>query len=426
MNSDGPRVLMEPSDYVLRNLGDMAMLSVAVERLDAGLPGVTIQVLTDQPEALKTFCPLATPLDASSRHLWLNTGFLETLVNDALPPRLANRVQRRIPHRVATLVESYLFRRSEFMRALSRSDLVVVAGMGGITDYFPNFCADLLKTMQLAVSAGKPVAMVGQGMGPLENSDLRKLARAILPQLDLIALREHRAGVPLLHELGVDPSRIIVTGDDALELAFKLQLPKLGEGVGLNLRLSDYSAIDAASARMIGNVVHQIAIALGAPLIPLPVSRVPGESDIATLRLMMPDCDEELKAATKISTPEGLVRQIQRCRLVIAGSYHAGVFALANGIPTIGVAASSYYVDKFEGLKDLFREGCAVVRLDRKNYLEDLRSAVERLWSTADATRSHLLSSAERQISAHYAAYSKIAELVVQGRQGAKLDERLQ
>jgi colanic acid/amylovoran biosynthesis protein len=263
-------------------------------------------------------------------------------------------------------------------------------------------------------------------MGPLENSDLRKLARAILPQLDLIALREQRAGVPLLRELGVDPSRIIVTGDDALELAFKLQLPKLGEGVGLNLRLSDYSAIDAASARMIGNVVHQIAIALGAPLIPLPVSRVPGESDIATLRLMMPDCDEELKAATKISTPEGLVRQIQRCRLVIAGSYHAGVFALANGIPTIGVAASSYYVDKFEGLKDLFREGCAVVRLDRKNYLEDLRSAVERLWSTADATRSHLLSSAERQISAHYAAYSKIAELVVQGRQGAKLDERLQ
>ena len=58
------RVLVEPSDYVLRNAGDMAMMYVAISRLAAAWPDALIQVLTADTNRLAEFCPAATPLMA--------------------------------------------------------------------------------------------------------------------------------------------------------------------------------------------------------------------------------------------------------------------------------------------------------------------------------------------------------------------------
>ena len=65
------RVLVEPSDYVLRNAGDMAMLRTAVSRLIQKWPEALIQVLSDEPDALQAFCPEATPLRSAGRRYWL-------------------------------------------------------------------------------------------------------------------------------------------------------------------------------------------------------------------------------------------------------------------------------------------------------------------------------------------------------------------
>jgi hypothetical protein len=70
------RILVEPSDYVLHNLGDAAMLRVAVLGLAAYFKNATIQVLSDDPDALRVFCPLATPLESRGREQWLNNNFL--------------------------------------------------------------------------------------------------------------------------------------------------------------------------------------------------------------------------------------------------------------------------------------------------------------------------------------------------------------
>jgi len=53
--SPSVRVLVEPSDYVLRNAGDMAMLRTAVSRLVQKWPNALIQVLCDVPDALEAF-----------------------------------------------------------------------------------------------------------------------------------------------------------------------------------------------------------------------------------------------------------------------------------------------------------------------------------------------------------------------------------
>ena len=101
---------------------------------------------------------------------------------------------------------------------------------------------------------------------------------------------------------------------------------------------------------------------------------------------------------------------------MITGSYHAGVFALANGIPVVGIAASAYYVDKFEGLADMFGEGCRVWSPDGADSTEQLRRAADELWESAERTRSQLLASAERQIASCRATYAKIAALVMSSR----------
>jgi polysaccharide pyruvyl transferase WcaK-like protein len=425
MSLGPPRLLVEPSVYLLRNLGDMAMLRSAIERLGTVLPGATIQVLTDEPNALHSFCPAAIPLDGSSRHLTVDRQFLDSNLRKILPKRHARRVRRRIPDIVANAIERHLGRRSSYMKALRQADLLVVAGMGGVTDSFPEFATRLLRSIELALELDCPVTMVGQGIGPLEKPELRALAGGVLPRVDLIALREGCAGVPLLHALGVEPDRIVVTGDDALELAYGLRGPELGPGIGLNLRLAEYSAVEDEAAVNVGEAARRLASVRGSPLVFLPIARSPWEDDLEALRMMLPDMEQHLEAAAGISSPEDLIRQVQRCRLVITGSYHAGVFALANGIPAIGIAASDYYVDKFRGLADMFGGGCEIVKLDQPDYVDQLCSAVDELWDTAEVMRPRLLAAAQKQIASNQAAYQKIAKLVTDNRESRSRDAPL-
>jgi glycosyltransferase involved in cell wall biosynthesis/polysaccharide pyruvyl transferase WcaK-like protein len=417
----GPvRVLVEPSDYVLRNVGDMAMLHVATERLAGLWPGATIKVLTDEPGPLSCFCPSATPLPAEGRALWLQPDFLPGPLARRLPDDWPKWIRRSAPWSVALFWRAKLWWKAplraalaQFTDAVDEADLVIVSGMGGITDYFPKYAEGVLETLNLALARKRPVVMVGQGMGPLEDDpELRARAAAILPRLDLIAIREKRASAPLLLALGVAPDRIAVTGDDAIEMAFALREATLGEGIGVNLRLSDYSEVGPALLDELAQVLADASARLGGSLLPVPVSHVPGEADLDAIRRLMPGEGAELAHAEGLRTPIDLIRQIQRCRVVMTGSYHAGVFALANGIPTIGLAKSAYYVDKFLGLADMFGSGCEVVRLDQQDHPEALRRALDRLWHAAPEIRPALLASAEQQIAAGHAAYRRIFDLV--------------
>ena len=127
-----------------------------------------------------------------------------------------------------------------FQHGMSQANIVVAAGGGYLNDMFPNFGRAILRGLEWAIQMHKPTFMLSQGIGSLTHPRVLAPARAVLPRIDLIALRERRAGLPLLRSLGVD-DRIQVTGDDTIEAAYAARRQERGNAIGVNLRRARYA-----------------------------------------------------------------------------------------------------------------------------------------------------------------------------------------
>jgi len=389
----------------------MAMMQAATERLAEVFPGAVIQVLTRDPHSLKTLCPQVDPMDARGRSLWL--ALIPPSISDALPGSAATTLRLGLERAARPVIQSLrpsvAQEIARFLHTVRTADALIASGMGGITDAFPRYAFDLLDTMALAIAFDVPVFMVGQGIGPLEGRRLRSRAAAILPKVQMIALREGRASEPNLLALGVAPNRIVTTGDDAVEMAFRNHPQSLCDGTGFNLRMADYSGVGLRDAQRVADIVRMFAQRHSAPVIPLPVSRAEEEADMETFRRLMPDA---VGGTPEIAVASDLIEETKRCRIAIAGSYHAAVFALSIGVPTIGIAHSAYYVDKFAGLESMFGAGCAWVDLKAPDAGAKLSAHIERLWEKADELRPGLLETAERQVASGHAVYRQVADFV--------------
>jgi polysaccharide pyruvyl transferase WcaK-like protein len=419
------RILVEPSDYILRNAGDTAMLQTAVVRLAKLWPQGTIQVLSDVPDLLPAFCPNAVPLDTKGRRIWFDNGFLLGRFSYYLSERVRMRVwewecylRRSWPSLVEFILKTRLkLSRQDtkdlknFLEAVSQADLVIATGMGGITDAFPDYASELLDTLRLGIGRGAVTAMMGQGIGPLQDPKLRSQAQEVLPRINFISLREERASRPILYSLGVSPERITTTGDDAIEMAYQLHAQELGCGLGINLRAANYSDVDQNLIEQLRPILQDVAKKHQAPTISIPISRIPGEADADAIRQLIAGYDDLSDGGTELDTPLKVIEQVKRCRVVVTGSYHAGVFALSLGIPVVGLAKSAYYVDKFLGLAQQFGTGCDVVLLNDTDWQAKLRNAIERAWQSAEQIKPELLAAAERQIDLGHAAYRKLYAL---------------
>jgi colanic acid/amylovoran biosynthesis protein len=422
-----PTVLIDPGSYNCLNFGDFAMLQVAIARWTALWPAASLEVLTDAPKALATFGPRVTPLDVHARSIWLQTHAVGRL-HGLLPRRAAATLEageRRLKLAAARPLEAALtFKRrlageavssvAAFLRSIRSADVVMLSGAGIMNDAFFHSASAILDTLEIAScrTRGRPVtAILGQGFGPLVDPALRSKAAAVLPRLDLIAIRERRASWPLLRELGVSGDRIVVTGDDAIELAYEQRKTEIGRGLGVNVRVAYYAQTDASVLGSVKDVLHTAARRYDAPLVPLPISRQDGGIDAAAIRELLTGYVEHSDGGASLQSPAAVISEVARCRVVVTGSYHAAVFALAQGIPSIGLVRSQYYRDKFLGLADQFGGGVEVLGLDRADFGVELDAAIDRAWNSAERVRPMLLAAASRQIELSWSAYRTVAEL---------------
>lgn len=412
------KIVVENSGYDMRNLGDLAMLQIGVSRLHSLWPDAQIHVLTFNPDAVLKQMPGATPYPlgvSSETRLIVSENSPDPKSRSRAVKNLLNGLKGKIVYRHPSLALKLMtIRRNRhgLEKLIMDADLVVATGGGYLTEIFPINMMGALTTLDIACRYGKPSVLMGHGIGPIENPHLLRLTGSVLRSAHLITLREKRFSLPLISQLGVSKDRIRVTGDDAVEYAYLNRLDRLGEGLGINLRVASYSEVNSDLLQKVRSVLQAVVNELKAPLIPLPISFYGRGDDLEAIHRLTQGLSVSADESRNYDTPLDVVREVSRCRVTVTGSYHAGVFALSQGIPAVCLAKSKYYVMKFEGLADMFGEGCAVLHLDDPTLEEKLLQAILQMWQDADRYRDRLLSAARDQMELSREAYRSLPERV--------------
>lgn len=428
-HSPPARIVLDPGTVDCTNLGDVAMLQVAIARLAALWPSATIHVFTGDAAALARHCPGVCPVSEGARGEWFADRFFLGRVHRFLPQGASRRLvatKAAVRRRHPALMDSAMRLRTKlhrtgreemraFLDVMDRADLIALAGQHALADPFRARARMILEMLEGAVWRGIPTAMFSQAVGPLTDREVRARAREVLPRVGLITVREARTSVPLLEELGVSRSRMLMTGDDAIALAFPAGATASREALGVNLRITPVAGADPSTIDRVRRPLLAFARARDVPLVPLPAAHHAVAADARVLRELLAEYDETSDGGLTIDTTGALIAAVGRCRIVVSGAYHVAVFALAQGIPVVALARSEYYRSKYVGLEDLFGAGCDTVRLDDREFETHLREAMERAWTHADALRPRLLEAAERQVRASEAAYARFATMVNAG-----------
>jgi polysaccharide pyruvyl transferase WcaK-like protein len=425
------RILVDSCASGAQNVGDLAMLIVAVSRLRKLWPDASIQVITAAPPIVAANCGNVHTVPHRGRRLVLQHRLLGRL-HRMLPAQLGARwegVEHRLRMRGSALLAiaqrlKLAVRGQDFadvevlLSAVREADLVVVRGAGVFIDALSENALGVLATLEMAISRRIPTAMFGQGFGPIATGELRRRAAEVLPSVNLIAVRERLRSPPLLASLGVNLERVVVTGDDAIELALqeRSRSPQPGAAgkrrIGVNLRVAPYSGIDRDYFETLREALREASRAHQAELVPIPIAHQ-GQMDANVLReLLAGTAAGDSDGGASLNTPERVIHRISKCRVVLTGSYHAGVFALAQGIPTVALARSQYYVDKMSGLADQFGDGCEVVRLEPTLSASRLAAAIGAAWDNAERLQATLLVRASEQVERARAAYARLKTMV--------------
>jgi colanic acid/amylovoran biosynthesis protein len=423
------KILVDSCSYNCQNVGDIAMLKVAVSRLRELWPSASISVITNTPERIARHCGDVETVPVRGRQLLLQARLLGP-VRRWLPGVTAEaceRFEQRLVLRRPRLVSAVLRAKGAlggrsagdvitFLDAVRQADLLVVNGAGILTDSFFESALGILATLEFAIRRGVPTALFGQGLGPITHPELRQRASDVLPLVTLIGVRESHASVPLLSSLGVNPANIAVTGDDAVELAFsalggRAQSGSQATKIGVNVRVAAYAEIESDMLSVLREALAVAARAHHARMIPIPIAHHGGGMDVATLRRLLAGLGDADGGAS-LDTPQLVIDRIGECRVVVTGSYHGAVFALAQGIPVVALVKSTYYANKMTGLAQQFGVGCELVRLDEDAVAERLGAAIDRAWADADGVRARLLGAATDQIERGRMAYARLRDII--------------
>lgn len=428
------RVLIENGEYWLRNRGDIAMMVVTVERIRERWPRARIGVLTHQPGVLRALVPEAEPI-CGPEWSWGSEGW-QGLLNRTAGTKLVGpaalwwrattdgpkdrlrairtrgRGETAAPreHAVAPELEFPV----EIPAAVEQASLVLANGGGYMTDVDRYQAHRTLNLLEYASALGIPTALIGQGMGPMRDPYLVQRAAEVLPKVDVVALREGRRGPELLGKFGVAPDRVLVTGDDAVEFAYRSRDARIGADIGVCLRVADYAQVSLEAQGIVGQVVRTRAAELDAGLVPLIISEYASEDRLSTLPLLV-GAAKPLPPVGRGGTPADVARQVGRCRVLVTSAYHLAVFALSQGIPAVGITASEYYDDKFHGLAQMFGTGLRVVHLNDPKLEQELTMALDELWDDAPALRDPLQQRAADQIDAGRSGLERVFGLVENG-----------
>jgi polysaccharide pyruvyl transferase WcaK-like protein len=435
------RILFDQAVYSMRNKGNITLLQIALRRIHKLWPEASLEVMTESPHLLKLYGPEASPVSIYGWQNWsknrarlerLHRLVPETVFRVLLETReelqyrglTPDQVKQQLGTRLGRPDASHdgegqntepsdpqLFDPPDLEQAMQGADLVIGTGGGYLVDSDWGAAHPVLHRLARAKRMGKFTALVGQGVGRIEEPGFRALAETVLPEVDLILVREEKFAIPLLESLGVPPERIQMSGDDAVELAYEARNETLGSDIGVSVRLARYTDARQQDLGRIRPVLHQAAARHGARLVGVPTSCCGVESDQFQIAKLLAGYPQTMLGWLRFEPTIDLIRRVGRCRVVVAGAFHAAVFALSQGIPAIGLARTREYAIKLGGLVDQFGPGCQLLHMDDEQLSEKLAEAVDRAWESADRLRPQLLEAATVQIQLGQMAYQRLYDL---------------
>ena len=235
--------------------------------------------------------------------------------------------------------------------AMRTSDMLVLGGGTLIQDV--TSLRSLIYYLSLIWAArrgGLRVALYGGGLGPLTTALGRRLARAVLPTVDLLALRDRRS-IETALALGVPSDRLLLTADPAFSvlpakpttagaarctaraamLAAGVPADRLDSVIALALRPPLAAADRAAIVAGVRDAVARTGV------FPLLVPFHP-ERDLPLLVQLGAQLGVPCAVLRAANDPELLQQIVASCRAVLAMRLHGVIFAVAAGVPCVAMA----------------------------------------------------------------------------------------
>jgi polysaccharide pyruvyl transferase CsaB len=256
------------------------------------------------------------------------------VVNSASPQATAARFGVRA---IATYGHG---KESAQLRALTDAGAVVFGGgsllkeiEGGVVARL-RYLVRILGLIALCRLAGRPSAMLGVGMGPLQRPLYRGLARLAANQADLICVRDNDSA-DLLRAIGVTRP-VHVTADPVFLLAAPPAPAKRTRRVVVIPR---YSLSAAERDQLAASCDHMIATyEVQVLLMPFQTGYLAQYDDLAAARAIHQRMAQHQHA--RICTP-GSPREalalISGAELVLSARLHGLIFAALCGVPPIGI-----------------------------------------------------------------------------------------
>jgi colanic acid/amylovoran biosynthesis protein len=202
-----------------RNRGVEALVRPTVENLLLRYPDAEITIATWSPDYDKNRLQNSRVFFVEDLYLKCGSWSVPAKQNFVKPPSIGSRAFRKAS-RMLGLRKNVTNPPCESIdMPFSVPDLILMSGGDLISsDYGTASLAHFLKPVQWAKRHGVPCALIGQSIGKFKKREDIELWRQAEVNCSLITLREPLSFDYLVHELGGDSSRYIVTADSAFLL----------------------------------------------------------------------------------------------------------------------------------------------------------------------------------------------------------------